>query len=105
MVHVVCFIMPLLSISYESLYARWLMHINEGDPVYCVAKQSELTQFKAVEVTEKRHSVLTAGKLGFVCLTGCLWTMDETDNTASEVMRGETLHLLSFSISYTLKTF
>lgn len=60
---------------------------------YCVTKQSELTQFKAVEVTEKRQSVLTAGKLGFVCLTGCLWTMDERDNTASEVMRGETLHL------------
>lgn len=70
--------MPLPSTSYESLN----MHINEGDPVYCVAKQSELTQFKAVEVTEKRQSDLTAGKLGFVCLNGFLCTADETDNTA-----------------------
>lgn len=45
-IHVVCFIMPLLSISYESLNVQWLTHINEGDPVYCVAKQSELTQFE-----------------------------------------------------------
>lgn len=59
--------------------AQQLTHISE--PVYCVAKQSELTQFKAVEVTEKQESDLTAGKLGFVCLNGCLLSTDETDNT------------------------